>query len=174
MQGNTLTFVSGIRLSILRRKDNWGGGTTVTITPKAPAKVDNVSAASSDESKGTAGVMYKKGNTYGVLAKSAAGYAFDYWLRDNAEDTAANHLRENPYMVETTEAASFVAYFREPYHVTVVRKFHRPVHRLPNMSIPKTVQISGDFLQHLRMDMSLIIGLRMTPLSHQKIHIQQM
>ena len=44
---------------------------------------------------------------------------FDYWLRDNAEDTAANHLRENPYMVETTEAASFVAYFREPYHVTV-------------------------------------------------------
>ena len=57
MQGNTLTFVSGIRLSILRRKDNWGGGTTVTITPKAPAKVDNVSAASSDESKGTAGVM---------------------------------------------------------------------------------------------------------------------
>ena len=60
MQGNTLTFVSGIRLSILRRKDNWGGGTTVTITPKAPAKVDNVSAASSDESKGTAGVMYKR------------------------------------------------------------------------------------------------------------------
>ena len=57
MQGNTLTFVSGIRLSILRRNDNWGGGTTVTITPKAPAKVDNVSAASSDESKGTAGVM---------------------------------------------------------------------------------------------------------------------
>lgn len=120
MQGNTLTFVSGTRLSILRRKDtSWGGGTTVTISPKAPAKVDNVSAVSSDESKGTAGVMYKKGSTYGVLAKSAAGYAFDYWLRDNAEDTAANHLRENPYMVETTEAASFVAYFREPYHVTV-------------------------------------------------------
>ena len=61
MQGNTLTFVSGTRLSILRRKDtSWGGGTTVTISPKAPAKVDNVSAVSSDESKGTAGVMYKK------------------------------------------------------------------------------------------------------------------
>ncbi len=175
MQGNTLTFVSGIRLSILRRKDNWGGGTTVTITPKAPAKVDNVSAASSDESKGTAGVMYKKGNTYGVLAKSAAGYAFDYWLRGNAEDTAANHLRENPYMVETTEAASFVAYFREPYHVTVRAEISSAGTQTAEYVNSKTVQISGDlFLQHLRMDMSLIIGLRMTPLSHQKIHIQQM
>ena len=88
--------------------------------------------------------MYKEETPTAFSQNQPLDMLFDYWLRGNAEDTAANHLRENPYMVETTEAASFVAYFREPYHVTVRAEISSAGTQTAEYVNSKTVQISGE------------------------------
>ena len=91
----------------------WGPGTVLTFTPVISSGASYTATASvEDSSQGIAAVAATdNANEYTITATPKDGYAFAYWLKDNAEDTESNRITANPYTVALTADATFTAHF---------------------------------------------------------------
>lgn len=112
----TLSGKKANQVSVL--KSNWEYGTQIKFTPITSSDADEYSATAKCNNDLYGQVSVSKGNdfnSYNLSAYPNQGYAFQYWIKEGAEDIPENRITERFATVILTEDTTFIGCFREKY-----------------------------------------------------------